>query len=357
MKMSTHLINRRAAGVALLGGVAAAWAGIPRRQQSLLTDGGAMPELEGAIGWLNSPSLQRKSLRGKVVLVDFWTYTCINSLRPLPYVKSWHAKYKDAGLVVVGVHTPEFSFERDRRNVEEASRTLHVLYPVAIDSEYKIWNAFKNQYWPAQYLIDARGRIRYRHDGEGEYVELERMIQNLLKENGATGIDGKTVTPLGEGVEAATDLRNVRSPETYIGYRQATHFASPERLVHDSRKAYSLPAEPSLNQWGLGGTWTVGPEAAILNVAPGKVVFRFHSRDLHLVLAPTSDGKPVRFKIALDGKEPADNHGSDSAPDGAGQVREPRLYQLIRQKDQIRDRTFEIEFLDPGAQALDFTFG
>jgi len=355
--MSTYLINRCAVGVALLVGVAVASAGMSRRQPPLLADGGAMPELEGAIGWLNSPPLQRKSLRGRVVLIDFWTYTCINSLRPLPYVKSWHAKYKDAGLVVIGVHTPEFSFEKNRENVERASRNLNVGYPVAIDSDYKIWNAFKNEYWPAQYLIDGKGRIRYRHVGEGEYGQLERIIQKLLNENGATGIDGNIVTPSAEGVEAATDFRDARSPETYLGYRQAEHFASPERLAHDSRKAYSPPAEPSLNQWGLSGAWTVGAEAAVLNVAPGKIVFRFHSRDLHLVLAPTREGKPVRFKVTLDGNAPADNHGSDSAPDGTGEVREPRLYQLIRQKGPIKDRTFEIEFLDPGVQALDFTFG
>jgi thiol-disulfide isomerase/thioredoxin len=354
--MSSHWINP-VVGVALLVGVAVASVGMSRRQQPLPADGGAMPELEGAIGWLNSPPIQRKSLRGKVVLVDFWTYTCINSLRPLPYVKSWHAKYKDAGLVVIGVHTPEFSFEKIRENVEQASRTLNVGYPVAIDSDYKIWSAFNNQYWPAQYLIDGKGRIRYHHSGEGEYGELERTIQKLLKENGDKGVDGNTVNPAAEGVEAGTDFRDVRSPETYVGYHQAEHFASPERLVHDSRKAYSPPSEPSLNQWGLSGTWSVGPEAAVLNVAPGKVLFRFHSRDLHFVLAPTKEGKPVRFRVTLDGNAPAENHGSDAAPDGTGQVREPRLYQLIRQKGQIRERTFEIEFLDPGVQAFDFTFG
>jgi thiol-disulfide isomerase/thioredoxin len=350
------LTNRCAMGVALLLGVVVASAGMSRRQKPLLADGGAMPELDGAIGWLNSSPLQRKSLRGKIVLIDFWTYTCINSLRPLPYVKSWHAKYKDAGLVVIGVHTPEFSFERNRENVERATKSFNVDYPVAIDSDYRIWQAFKNEYWPAQYLIDGKGRIRYRHFGEGEYVELERVIQKLLNENGAA-IDGNTVTPSGEGLEAATDFRDVRSPETYIGYRQAEHFASQERLVHDSRKAYNPPTEPSVNHWGLSGTWTAGAEAAVLNIAPGKIVFRFHSRDLHLVLAPAKEGKPVRFKVTLDGKAPAENSGSDSAPDGTGQVREPRLYQLIRQKGEVRDRTFEIEFIDPGVQAFDFTFG
>ena len=374
-----HLPIRRALGVAVLVGVAVAPAWeinvlakfsfvktanaealrietLPG-QKPALADGRTMPELEGAIGWLNSAALQRKSLRGKIVLIDFWTYTCINSLRPLPYLKSWDAKYKDAGLVIIGVHTPEFSFEKERKNVENAVRNLNVGFPVAIDSDYKIWRAFNNEYWPAQYLIDEKGKIRYQHSGEGEYAELERIIQELLKSNGATGVDGKTVAPSGEGIEAPPDIRNEKSPETYVGYRQAEHFASRERLAHDSTKAYSPPAEPSLNQWGLSGKWNVGPEAALLTVAPGKIVFRFHSRDLHLVLAPTKDGKPVRFKVTLDGSAPGDNCGSDSAPDGTGEVREPRLYQLIRQKGQIKDRTLEIEFVDPGVQAFDFTFG
>ncbi len=324
--------------------------------RAALSDEGAMPDLGGAIGWLNSAPLNRKSLRGKVVLIDFWTYTCINSLRPLPYVKSWAAKYKDAGLVVIGVHTPEFSFEKERVNVENASRELKVIYPVAIDSNHAIWQAFHNEYWPAQYLVDAKGRIRYHHFGEGEYVEIERVIRELLKENGAAGLNMSTVSVSANGVEALPS-GDVASPETYVGYRLAEHFASPERLAQDSRKTYSPPARLSLNQWGLSGSWNVGAESAVLQTAPGKIVFRFHSRDLHLVLAPTREGKPVRFKVTLDGNAPADNRGSDSAPDGTGEVREPRLYQLIRQKVPIRDRTFEIEFLDPGVQALDFTFG
>jgi len=322
-----------------------------------LGDEGPIPELDGAIGWLNSPPLSRKALRGKVVLVDFWTYTCINSLRPLPYVKSWAAKYKDAGLVVIGAHTPEFSFEHERVNVETAVRDLKVTYPVAIDSNYAIWHAFNNQYWPAQYLIDAKGRIRYHHFGEDDYDKIERVIQELLEENGVAGVDTSLVGVSGVGIEAPPDTRDAGSPETYLGYRQAEHFASPERLAKDSRRTYSPPPRPSLNQWGLSGSWNVGPESAVLQAAPGKVVFRFHSRDLHLVMAPTKDGKPVRFKVMLDGAPPGDNYGSDSAPDGTGEVREPRLYQLIRQKGQIADPIFEIEFLDPGVQALDFTFG
>ena len=325
--------------------------------QPKLADEGPMPNLGGAVGWLNSAPLNHKSLRGKVVLVDFWTYTCINSLRPLPYVKSWAAKYADAGLVVVGAHTPEFSFEKQRENVENAVRNLKVTYPVAIDSNYEIWRAFNNEYWPAQYLIDGKGRIRYHHFGEGEYGELERVIQKLLKENGATGLDANLVSVFGDGVEAPPDFANERSPETYIGYRQAEHFASRERLAQDSRRIYSSPAGLSLNQWALSGSWRVNEESAVPDTVGGRIVFRFHSRDLHLVLAPTKDGKPVRFKVMLDGVAPGENCGSDSSPDGTGEVREPRLYQLIRQKGPIQDRTFEIEFLDPGAHAVDFTFG
>jgi thiol-disulfide isomerase/thioredoxin len=321
-----------------------------------LADEGFMPDLGGAIGWLNSAPLNSKSLREKVVLVDFWTYTCINSLRPLPYVKSWAAKYKDEGLVVIGVHTPEFSFEKERVNVENAVHDLDVIYPIAIDSNYRIWQAFNNDYWPAQYLIDGKGRIRYHHFGEGEYGELERVIQELLMENGAAGIAESAEGVSGEGVEAAPS-KDEESPETYIGYSQAQRFASPGRFVKDAPKTYSSPARPTLNQWGLSGSWNVGGEAAVLQEAFGKILFRFHSRDLHLVLAPTKDGKPVRFKVTLDDAAPGGNRGSDSAPDGTGEVRETRLYQLIRQKSLIRDQIFEIEFLDPGVQAFDFTFG
>jgi hypothetical protein len=271
-------------------------------------------------------------------------------------VKSWAAKYKDAGLVVIGVHTPEFSFEKEPANVEDALRDLKVTYPVAIDTNYKIWQAFNNEYWPAQYLIDGKGRIRYHHFGEGDYVEIEHAIQELLKENGATGLDEATVSVSAGGVEAAPSA-DVRSPETYIGYHQAERFASLERIAHDLPRVYSSPLRPSLNRWGLSGPWNVGGESAVLQAAPGTVVFRLHSRDLHMVLGPTKDGKPVHFRVKLDGAVPAADCGSDSAPDGSGEVREPRLYQLIRQKGQIKDRTFEIEFLDPGVQTFAFTFG
>jgi hypothetical protein len=271
-------------------------------------------------------------------------------------VKSWAAKYKDAGLVVIGVHTPEFSFEHEPANVENAMRELKVSYPVAIDSDYRIWQAFNNEYWPAQYLIDGEGRIRYHHFGEGDYRDIEGVIQELLKENGATGLDESTVSISANGVEEPPSA-DVQSPETYVGYRQAEHFASLERVAQDARRTYSPPANPSLNRWGLSGTWNIGGESAVLLDVPGKIVFRFHARDLNLVLAPAKDGKPVRFRVKLDGSAPGGNCGSDSSPDGSGEVREPRLYQLIRQKGQIEDRTLEIEFLDPGVQALDFTFG
>src|SRR5580700_9978802 len=284
--------------------------------QPFVNDEGAMPDLDGAIGWLNAPPLSRKSLRGKVVLVNFWTYTCINSLRPLPYVKSWESKYHHAGFVVIGVHTPEFSFEHEPVNVENAVRTLNVTFPVAIDSKYGIWQSFNNEAWPAQYLVDTKGRIRYHHFGEGDYGEIESVIQELLKENGATGLASGTTSVSGVGIEAAPDWTDERSPETYIGYRQAQNFASPEKVHKDSIQIFSTPVKLSLNHWGLSGSWDDDAESAVLQAVPGKIVFRFHSRDLNLVLAPAKDGKPVRFRVTLDGAVPGENCGGDTAPDG-----------------------------------------
>jgi thiol-disulfide isomerase/thioredoxin len=291
--------------------------------QPFLDDEGRLPNLDGAVAWLNSPPLSCESLRGKVVLVNFWTYSCINSLRELPYMKAWAAKYKDAGLIVIGVHAPEFGFEKQRDNVQNAVRDLKVTYPVAIDSNHRIWDAFNNEYWPADYFIDGNGRIRYHHFGEGDYVGSERVIQELLKANGATGLDESTVRISAGGVEAPPS-GDVQSPETYVGYRQSQRFASGERVAQDSQKTYSPPATPSLNQWGLGGSWNVGAESGVLQSAPGKIVFRFHSRDLHMVLGPTKNGKPIRFKVKLDGTAPGDNCGVDSARDGTGEIREPR---------------------------------
>jgi thiol-disulfide isomerase/thioredoxin len=361
---------RRALGLAVIMGVvvvAAAWGGdlltkfsvlktAKADSQPLLDDEGRLPDLDGAITWLNSPPLSRASLRGRVVLVNFWTYSCINSLRELPYMKAWAAKYKDAGLIVIGVHAPEFGFEKERANVQNAVRDLNIQYPVAIDSSHRIWDAFNNEYWPADYFIDGNGRIRYHHFGEGDYGESERVIQELLKANGATGLDEGTVRISADGVEAPPS-GDEQSPETYVGYRQAQRFASPEQVAQDSRKTYSLPATLSLNEWGLGGSWNVGAESGVLQAAPGKIVFRFHSRDLHMVLGPTKDGKPVRFNVKLDGAAPGGSSGVDSAPDGTGEVRGPRLYQLIRQKGPIGDRIFEIEFFDSGVHAFSFTFG
>jgi len=315
-----------------------------------------MPDLDGAVAWLNSAPLSSKSLRGKVVLVNFWTYSCINSLRELPYMKAWAAKYKDAGLVVIGVHTPEFGFEKNPANVKNAVFDLKVAYPIPIDSDHSIWSAFRNEYWPANYFIDAKGRIRYHHFGEGQYVESERAIQALLRENGAIGLDENTVRIAADGAEAPPS-EDVRSQETYAGYAREENFASPERMARDSRKTYSPPARPALNQWGLGGSWKAGAESDTLESAPGKIVFRFHARDLHIVLGPAKNGTRVRFKLKLNDAAPGDEHGSDSGPDGTGEVREPRMYQLIRQKGPIKDATFEIEFLDPGVQAFSFTFG
>jgi cytochrome c biogenesis protein CcdA/thiol-disulfide isomerase/thioredoxin len=325
--------------------------------QPALDDEGSFPDLSGAVAWLNSPPLSSKALKGKVVLIDFWTYSCINCLRALPYVEGWAAKYKDAGLVVIGVHTPEFAFEKERSNVEKAVRELKVSYPVAVDSNYAIWKAFNNEYWPAHYFIDGKGRIRYHHFGEGEYHESERVIQELLKENGAQLPSSGTIAASGEGAEAAPDTADRRSPETYVGYHRAEHFASTEKIAQDSKHVYTPQPRLSLNQWALGGSWKVGEESAVLQTAPGKIAFRFHARDLHLVLGTTKDGRPVRFTVKLDGTAPHDDHGADVDSNGSGTVQDHRLYQLIRQKGPVEDRTFEIEFLDPGVQAFAFTFG
>jgi thiol-disulfide isomerase/thioredoxin len=324
--------------------------------QVALADGQRAPGFAGTVRWLNSPPLDNKALRGKVVLVNFWTYSCINSLRELPYMKVWATKYKDAGLVVIGVHTPEFSFERDNSNVEWAVRDYKVTYPVAVDTEYGVWRAFNNNYWPANYLIDGKGRIRFHYFGEGAYQETERVIQELLKENGAAVPNGNDISVSVSQVEAPPS-GEVQSPETYVGYGRAERFASHERFAEDARRVYNLPAMPALNQWGLGGAWNVSGERALLQTQPGKIAFRFHSRDLHMVLGPSKSGQAIRFRVTLDGETPGADRGSDTSADGTGMIQEPRLYQLIRQKGEVHDKTFTIEFLDPGVQAFSFTFG
>ncbi|VVE47880.1 Thiol-disulfide oxidoreductase YkuV [Pandoraea iniqua] len=318
---------------------------------------GQLPSLDGAVQWLNSPPLTAQALRGKVVLVDFWTYSCINCLRTLPYVKAWAQKYRDQGLVVIGVHAPEFAFERDIGNVKKAVHDLGVDYPVAIDNNYAIWRGFNNQYWPAHYFIDAQGRVRYHHFGEGNYAESERVIQQLLREAGATQVASSISDVQASGIQQAADMRDVRSPETYVGYERAENFASPGGAVRNQANDYRAPSTPSLNAWGLGGSWKVGAEQATATQAGARIVYRFHARDLHLVLGPDANGKPVRFRVTVDGQAPGDAHGTDVAADGTGTVTSQRLYQLVRQSGDVSDRTFSIEFLDPGVSAYAFTFG
>jgi cytochrome c biogenesis protein CcdA/thiol-disulfide isomerase/thioredoxin len=315
-----------------------------------------LPDLSGAVAWLNSPPLTRDELQGRVVLVDFWTYSCINCLRTLPYIRAWADKYKASGLVVIGVHTPEFAFEKDLDNVRRAVRELGVTYPVALDNDYKIWKAFSNSYWPADYLVDSAGKVRYHHFGEGKYDESERQIQELLKERSGPLSTSDLVKVAASGAEAPPDS-DVESPETYIGYDRADSFMSPGGLSHDTPHVYSIPEHLELNQWGLSGAWTDRAQVASLDTAPGKIVYRFHARDLHLVLGPASNGKPVRFRVTIDGQAPGVNHGVDTDARGEGKITEQRLYQLIRQKSAIEDRTFEIEFLDAGAEVFAFTFG
>ena len=318
---------------------------------------GQLPPLNGAVQWLNSPPLDAQALKGKVVLVDFWTYSCINCLRTLPYVKAWAEKYRDQGLVVIGVHAPEFAFERDVGNVTKAMKELGINYPVAIDNDYKIWRAFNNEYWPAHYFADAQGRIRYHHFGEGDYAESERVIQQLLREAGAKTVADGLINADANGVQQAPDMHQVLSPETYVGYQRAEHFVPETGLVPDKVATYIPPTNLNLNDWSLGGQWAVSAERATASAPASRIVYRFHARDLHLVLGPGADGKPVRFNVSIDGQAPGDAHGVDVAPDGSGRVTEQRLYQLVRQTDAVKDRTFTIEFLDPGVSAYAFTFG
>jgi cytochrome c biogenesis protein CcdA/thiol-disulfide isomerase/thioredoxin len=316
----------------------------------------ALPSLSGAIEWLNSPPLTAAGLKGNVVLVDFWTYSCINCLRSVPYVRAWAEKYKNQGLVVIGVHAPEFAFEKNIDNVRKAVSDLKIGYPVAIDNDYAIWRAFHNRYWPAHYFIDAQGNVRHHHFGEGDYDRSEQIIQQLLSEGGKTKVSTDLVSVKAHGAEAAPDMSNAQSHETYIGYDRAENFISPGDAVEDTRHVYTVGA-PRLNQWGLAGDWTISGERAVLNKKGGRIVYRFHARDLHLVLGPAPNGKPIRFRVTIDGEAPGDNHGADVAADGQGIVAWQRLYQLVRQSGAITDHTFEIEFLDPGIQAYAFTFG
>jgi cytochrome c biogenesis protein CcdA/thiol-disulfide isomerase/thioredoxin len=352
MMMSAHgagAAGSNPGGAMMMAPKGAASGGLPAE--------GAMPPLDGAIAWLNSPPLTAQGLRGKVVLIDFWTYSCINCLRELPYVKAWAQKYGPAGLVIIGVHTPEFAFERVVGNVQKAIKDLGVTYPVAVDSDYKIWGAFNNQYWPALYFIDGTGTIRHHHFGEGEYDESERIIKQLLKENGAQDVTPALAEVSAQGVQAPASNMYQISPETYVGYGRAEHFSSPQSVAKDHPARYTVPATLSANQWALAGTWTVTSEGAVLQHPHGKIVYRFNGRDLHLVLGPAKDGQAIHFRVRLDGADPGDNKGADIRADGSGVVTEQRLYQLIRLAHPGAEHTVEIDFADPGVEAFAFTFG
>jgi thiol-disulfide isomerase/thioredoxin len=322
-----------------------------RRNAEALPFEGRLPGFDGATGWLNSTALSPDDLRGKVVLVDFWTYTCINWLRTLSYVRAWSEKYRESGLVVIGVHTPEFPFEHDFENVRRMVKTLRVDYPVATDNDYAVWDAFANRYWPALYLVDTKGALRFHHFGEGRYVESEDAIQALL------GVDDELVSVEDEGLEAQADWDTLESPETYLGYGLAERFASPGGAVANELRAYEAPETLRANRWALAGEWTIGRHAAVLNEAGGRIAYRFHARDVHLVLAPAEGNTAITFRVLIDGEPPGRSHGNDVDERGEGIVSEPRLHQLVRQHGRVGDRTFEITFLDPGVQAYAFTFG
>jgi thiol-disulfide isomerase/thioredoxin len=316
-----------------------------------------LASFDGATGWLNSRSLTPADLRAKVVLVDFWTYTCVNWLRQLPYVRAWAGKYSSHGLVVIGVHTPEFSFERNPDNVRQAIEDLQITYPVATDNNYAVWSAFGNHYWPALYLADAQGHIRHHRYGEGEYAQSEMIIQQLLADAGATGLSMGLVPVSPHGLEMAADWASLKSPENYTGCERTQGFASPGGPLPGEPHIYAAPARLGLNQWALAGEWTMEEEAATLNAAGGQVACRFHARDLNLVMAPANLGSQVRFQVSIDGQPPGPAHGTDTDADGSGTLIQQRVYQLIRQPGPIAERTFEIAFADPGAQAYCFTFG
>ena len=318
---------------------------------------GDLPSLDGATGWLNSEPLTPAGLRGKVAVVDFWTYTCINWLRQLPYLRAWAGQYARQGLVVIGVHTPEFSFEHNPDNVRRAVQEMGITYPVATDNNYAVWQAFGNYYWPALYVADAHGRIRHHHFGEGEYGQSEMVIQQLLAEAGSTGAGTELAAVDARGLEAPADWASLRSPENYTGSTRTENFASPGGPAPGKPHAYAVPPRLGPNQRALSGEWTMGDEAATLNAASGQIVCRFHARDLNLVMGPAAPATPARFRVLSDGQPPGEGHGADVDGDGNGTLVQQRVYQLIRQPGPVTDRTFEITFLDPSAQAYCFIFG
>jgi len=318
---------------------------------------GYMPEFAAGTPWLNSAPLTRERLRGKVIVVDFWTYSCINCLRAQPYINAWYSRYRDSGLVIIGVHSPEFGFEKDSANVRMLIAKFGIKYPIALDNDFALWKAYNNRFWPAHYFIDATGKVRGHHFGEGKYDESERTIRMLLTEAGAKSLPAPLDRAAGEGVSVAADTANVKSPETYLGFARAANFQSPGSFARDAVKNYQLPPALTLNQWALAGSWRVSRENAQLETAPGRIAFRFKARDLHLVLGPGPDKAPVRFRVLLDGKPPGADHGMDTDAHGAGKVSEQRLYQLVRQQGSVQELEFTIEFLAPRVEAFSFTFG
>ena len=328
--------------------------GFPTGQIASQTE---LASLERANEWLNSLPLTPSALRGKVVLIDFWTYTCINWRRTLPYVRAWAEKYRDQGLVVIGVHAPEFSFEKNLNNVRWAVKDMRIDYPIAVDNDHAIWRAFENQYWPALYFIDSQGRVRHHHFGEGSYEQSEMIIQELLREAGVGGVSREPVKVDARGLDAAADWGSLKSPENYVGFERTENFASPGGAVLDKPRMYELPTRLRLNEWALSGDWTVKKETAVLNKPDGGIAYRFHARDLHLVMGPAAPGTSVRFRVLIDGQPPGADHGVDVDEQGNGTATEQRLYQLIRQPKPVADRQFEIEFLGPGVEVFAFTFG
>jgi thiol-disulfide isomerase/thioredoxin len=345
-------------GATLAMGAQQAVTAVPAASPPMATAEGSMPSLAGATGWLNSKPLTAEGLRGKVVVIDFWTYSCINCLRSLPYINAWNDQYGKYGLVIIGVHSPEFAFEKDGKNVQDAIKKFGIRYPVALDSSFAIWNAFHNRFWPAHYFIDAQGQIRGHHYGEGRYDQSEATIRQLLTEAGARNLPPPLQGSMGKGISAPADGAGTRSPETYLGFARGANFQSPGSFARDTLKAYELPATLALNQWALGGRWKVDAEKANLAAAGGRISFRFKARDLHLVMGPAdATGKPVRFRVTIDGIPPGANHGVDIDAAGLGGVREHRLYQLIRQSGTVGEHTFTIEFFDAPVAAYSFTFG
>jgi len=357
MRRREILASGTRAGIALFILGKRVWAGEKRSAIAPSSTDDQSPALHGVTAWINSPPITEGALRGKVTLIEFWTYTCVNWRRTLPYVRAWADKYQNHGLLVIGVHTPEFSFERDIDNVRRATSALEIAYPVAVDSHYAVWNAFKNQYWPALYVIDSRGHVRHRQFGEGGYQDTERIIQQTLIEAGNVDFARGLVHPSAEGAAAAADVPNLRSPETYLGYEKAERFVTPADELPNIARKYSVPSRLRLNQWALSGNWTVQAEAISLQDAGGRVVYRFHARDINLIMGAAGNGRAVRFRVGIDGQPPAAAHGVDVDADGSGHVSEPRMYQLIRQPGVISDRTFDIEFLDRDVNVYDFTFG